>query len=81
MMTLRAGDATGEKAEAHERSDQVLLMLEGELAGEVGNEKPMLEERGRYNYPGRRETSFHEQVGSTRRDIQCLFAAGLSGED
>lgn len=42
MMTLQSGDATGEKAEAHEKSDQVLLMLDGELAGEVGNERPKL---------------------------------------
>jgi hypothetical protein len=27
MMTLHPGDATGSKAEAHEKSDQVLLML------------------------------------------------------
>lgn len=42
MMTLKPGKATGEKAEAHEKSDQVLLMLEGELAGEVGEERPRL---------------------------------------
>ncbi|MEY2536579.1 MAG: hypothetical protein QOG67_319 [Verrucomicrobiota bacterium] len=33
MMTLKPGDATGKKPEAHEQSDQVLLMLEGELMG------------------------------------------------
>ena len=42
MMTLKPGDATGAKAEAHERSDQVLLMLAGELSGEVGDERPRL---------------------------------------
>lgn len=42
MMTLEPGAATGEKAEAHEKSDQVLLMLEGELIGEVGEERPRL---------------------------------------
>lgn len=42
MMTLHPGDATGEKAEAHKKSDQVLLMLEGELSGEVGDERPQL---------------------------------------
>jgi putative ABC transport system ATP-binding protein len=42
MMTLKPGDATGSKAEAHEKSDQVLLMLEGELNGEVGDERPSL---------------------------------------
>ncbi len=42
MMTLEAGDASGEKAEAHEKSDQVLLLLEGELHGEVGQDRPNL---------------------------------------
>jgi mannose-6-phosphate isomerase-like protein (cupin superfamily) len=42
MMTLEPAAATGEKAEAHEKSDQVLLMLEGELIGEVGDERPRL---------------------------------------
>jgi mannose-6-phosphate isomerase-like protein (cupin superfamily) len=39
MMTLAPGDATGDKAEAHEKSDQVLLMLDGELTGEVGEQR------------------------------------------
>ncbi|MFN2540576.1 MAG: cupin domain-containing protein [Chthoniobacterales bacterium] len=42
MMTLEPGEATGEKAEAHEKSDQVLLMLDGELRGEVGGDRPEL---------------------------------------
>jgi len=39
MMTLAPGEATGDKAEAHPKSDQVLLVLEGELEGEVGDER------------------------------------------
>jgi mannose-6-phosphate isomerase-like protein (cupin superfamily) len=39
MMTLAPGDATGDKAEAHEKSDQVLLMFDGELTGEVGEQR------------------------------------------
>ena len=42
VMTLAPGDSTGDKAEAHKESDQVLLMLEGELTGEVGDEHPTL---------------------------------------
>ena len=38
MMTLAPGKSSGEKTEAHEDSDQVLLILEGELTGEVGGE-------------------------------------------
>jgi mannose-6-phosphate isomerase-like protein (cupin superfamily) len=35
---LLQGKSSGEKAEAHKDSDQVLLILEGELTGEVGDE-------------------------------------------
>ncbi len=38
MMTLASRKSSGEKAEAHENSDQVLLILEGELIGEVGDD-------------------------------------------
>lgn len=38
MMTLAPGDATGRRAEAHEKSDQVLLMVAGKLSGTVGSE-------------------------------------------
>ncbi len=41
MMTLEPGASSGSK-EAHEKSDQVLLLLEGELAGEIGDEKATL---------------------------------------
>src|SRR5947208_4383727 len=42
MMTLAPGKSSGEKAEAHKDSDQVLLILEGELTGEVGAEHLIL---------------------------------------
>ena len=38
MMTLAPGKSSGNRAEAHPDSDQVLLILEGELTGEVGDE-------------------------------------------
>lgn len=39
MMTLDAGQASGSKPEGHKQSDQVLLVLEGELNGDVGGKK------------------------------------------
>lgn len=42
VMTFAPGKSSGEKAEAHDDSDQVLLILEGELTGEVGNEHQSL---------------------------------------
>jgi mannose-6-phosphate isomerase-like protein (cupin superfamily) len=44
MMTLEPDQSTGDKAEAPEKSDQVLLILEGELTGQVGNEYPSLKQ-------------------------------------
>jgi mannose-6-phosphate isomerase-like protein (cupin superfamily) len=42
MMTLGPGEKTGRKAEAHKKSDQVLLMLAGKLSGTVGSESVSL---------------------------------------
>jgi mannose-6-phosphate isomerase-like protein (cupin superfamily) len=44
MMTLKPSAATGARAESHDKRDQVLLVLEGELEGEVGDEQPHLSE-------------------------------------
>jgi mannose-6-phosphate isomerase-like protein (cupin superfamily) len=44
IMTLEPGKATGSKAEAHEKSDQVLLLLEGELRGELGEKECRLKQ-------------------------------------
>ena len=35
VMKLGPGQATGDEAEAHKSSDQVLLLVEGELAAEI----------------------------------------------
>lgn len=43
MMTLAPGKATGKKAEAHKNSDQVLLMLSGDLSGKVDRKRVRLE--------------------------------------
>ena len=40
-MILEPGKSSGDK-EAHKKSDQVLLLLEGELAGEIGDEEAAL---------------------------------------
>jgi mannose-6-phosphate isomerase-like protein (cupin superfamily) len=42
VMTLAAGQATGDKAEAHKKSDQVLLLLSGKLSGKVGRKRVRL---------------------------------------
>jgi mannose-6-phosphate isomerase-like protein (cupin superfamily) len=39
VMTLGPGQATGEKPEAHKDSEQVLLLIEGELTAEIGGKR------------------------------------------
>jgi mannose-6-phosphate isomerase-like protein (cupin superfamily) len=43
MMTLKPGKSSGSKPEGHKKSDQVLLVLEGEIEGEVGDETITME--------------------------------------
>jgi mannose-6-phosphate isomerase-like protein (cupin superfamily) len=42
VMTLGAGQSTGEEAEAHKDSEQVLLLVAGELSGEIGGKRVRL---------------------------------------
>ena len=42
VMTLQAGRASGPSAEAHAQSEQVLLVLDGEVEGEIAGEKRLL---------------------------------------
>lgn len=44
VMTLEPGAASGDRPEAHAASDQVLLLLEGRLAAEVGDKTATLNE-------------------------------------
>jgi mannose-6-phosphate isomerase-like protein (cupin superfamily) len=65
MMTLASGQATGKKAEAHKKSDQVLLILSGKLSGKVGRKRVHLtkgdvliipaETPHRFNNPGKKK--------------------------
>jgi mannose-6-phosphate isomerase-like protein (cupin superfamily) len=39
VMKLGPGQATGEEPEAHEKSDQVLLLVAGDLTAEIGGKR------------------------------------------
>lgn len=41
-MKLGPGQATGDEPEAHENSDQVLLLVAGELSAEIGGRRSLL---------------------------------------
>ena len=42
VMTLKADGQSSEELNMHEKSDQVLLVLEGEIHGEIGEEKVVM---------------------------------------
>jgi mannose-6-phosphate isomerase-like protein (cupin superfamily) len=44
VMTLQPGQSSGEKAEAHENSEQVLLVLQGEVFAEIEGTRRTLKE-------------------------------------
>ena len=44
MMTLKPGKSSGSELEGHKNSDQVLLVLKGEVEGEIANETITLHE-------------------------------------
>src|ERR1043166_3785441 len=58
MMTLRPGDETGAEAEAHEKSDQVMLVLDGELNGEGGKERRQKKKGTTFLIPGEQNHFF-----------------------
>jgi mannose-6-phosphate isomerase-like protein (cupin superfamily) len=45
IMTLKPGQSSGEEKEAHKNSEQVLLVLEGDVFAEVGSETNTLQAR------------------------------------
>lgn len=42
VMTLKPGASTGEQPESHEKSEQILLLIDGELVAEIGQERKIL---------------------------------------
>jgi len=44
IMTLKPGESSGDKAEAHEKSEQVLLVLQGEVQAEVESQKETMKQ-------------------------------------
>lgn len=59
MMRLNPGDETGVEAESHTHSDQVLLVLEGQVKGEVGNEEVALKKGEFVTIPADRPHRFY----------------------
>ncbi len=62
-MQLAPGAATSDKAEFHPHSDQVVLVLEGELVAEVGEERATLQRGQCVIVPAAVGHRFHNEGG------------------
>jgi len=58
MMTLKPGKSSGSEPEGHKNSDQVLLVLRGEVEGEVADETVTLHEGDVIIIPARTRHKF-----------------------
>ena len=64
-MTLRPGDATSDKMEAHPHSDQTVVMLQGQLVAEVGEECEVLKSGESLIIPAGVKHRFHNDADET----------------
>ena len=79
MMILEPGKSSGDK-EAHKKSDQVLLLLEGELGGEIGDEEATLKKGRRPFDSSWCKTPIHESRWQAGCYLQRLLSPGISGD-
>jgi len=79
LLTLEAGEATGEKPSRHEDSDQTLILLAGELRAEIGDEKETMEEWRCGAGSGEDAASLHPYREEPGDDFQRLREARISG--
>ena len=56
VMRLDPGETTGEHAESHEESEQLLLLIEGASDGEIGSERLAMDAGDMINYSSGSET-------------------------
>lgn len=73
LLTLEAGEATGEKPSRHEESDQTLIVLEGELTAEVGDEKAVMKRGDAVLVPARTPHRFIN-TGKARATTFSVYA-------
>jgi len=66
-MVLRPREASSEEMEAHPHSDQVLLVLEGEVVAEVGGERQTLAAGECVNVPAAVKHRFVNESGAPVR--------------
>src|SRR5258708_35086323 len=60
VMRLDPGQSTGEHAESHDKSEQLLLLLEGRLMAEIGGKKFAMDVCDLLNLAPRGEPKFYK---------------------
>ena len=73
LLTLEAGEATGEKPSRHEDSDQTLILLAGELRAEIGDEKETMEDGDAVLVPAKTPHRFIN-TGKSRATTFSVYA-------
>jgi Mannose-6-phosphate isomerase len=63
VMKLGAGQSTGKEAEAHEGSEQILLLIEGELAAEIEGKRSRMKPGDVVVIPPRVKHKFTNRTG------------------
>jgi mannose-6-phosphate isomerase-like protein (cupin superfamily) len=69
VMNLKPGQASGEEKEAHETSDQILVVLDGEVLAEVGDERARLRTGDMVVIPAGVRHRFANEAHSTVRTV------------
>ena len=73
LLTLEAGEATGEKPSTHAESDQTLILLEGELTAEIGGESAVMKDGDAVLVPAKTPHRFIN-TGQSRATTFSVYA-------
>lgn len=77
MMTLEPGESSGERNNEHPQSEQILLVIEGEVTAEIGDGKGATYRGRRRHRSAQGAASFYERRRRQGADVQRLRAAGV----
>jgi glyoxylate utilization-related uncharacterized protein len=78
VMKLGPGQSTGEEPEDHKNSDQVLLVIEGELSAEIGGKRSLMKVGDFVIIPPTDETQIYKQKRSACDHFQRVLATRIS---
>ncbi len=74
LLTLELGEASSDKPSVHQKSDQVLIVLEGEVTAKIGDEEAVMSTGDAVTVPARTPHTF-TNTGRTRATTFSVYAA------